>query len=315
MAQADGLRLPSNMNPDAEPPRFLGETRAEEFRHLFLEIFRLNSLEGHLRSRCHILILSFFYVPRNCSNRREGNHMDLQEQRITCLRMAVDMGCQADSVFTLANNLMGFVTSGAVPSAVASPPVAASVDHTAATGTALPLSEVAPGPGPAPEPTPTTVEAVSGPVPEPAPSSGEAAAVPPAEAASVPTVAAAAAVEAAKAVDVPAAAEAGEAVSAAIVAAPAGGAESAAQSETSSARAADPAIAASAMAEAADSAPTSPAPLAEPIVAEQSAASAVTAESTTLAGDAPTQGASTEVPPPKTNGASTADAASAPAAS
>ena len=99
--------------------------------------------------------------------------MDLQEQRITCLRMAVDMGCQADSVFTLANNLMGFVTSGAVPSAVASAPVAASVDHTVATGTALSLSGVAPGPGPAPEPTPTAVEAVSEPVPEPAPSSGE----------------------------------------------------------------------------------------------------------------------------------------------
>src|SRR5262245_10195287 len=106
--------------------------------------------------------------------------MDLQEQRITCLRLAVDMGCQADSVFSLANTLMGFVTSGAVPSAVASPPVAASVDHTAATGTAPPLSGVAPGPGPAREPTPTAVEAV--PVPEPAPSPGETAAVPPAKA-------------------------------------------------------------------------------------------------------------------------------------
>src|SRR5262245_11027751 len=129
MAQADGLRLPSNMNPDAEPPRFLGETRAEEFRHLFLEIFRLNSLEGHLRSRCHILILSFFYVPRNCSNRREGNHMDLQEQRITCLRMAVDMGCQADSVFTLANNWMGYVKRGAVRRGDGAPPRLRQLPH------------------------------------------------------------------------------------------------------------------------------------------------------------------------------------------
>jgi hypothetical protein len=32
---------------------------------LFLEIFRLNSLDGHPRSRGHALILSFFYLPLN----------------------------------------------------------------------------------------------------------------------------------------------------------------------------------------------------------------------------------------------------------
>jgi hypothetical protein len=31
--------------------------------HLFFEIFRLNSLDGHPRSRGHALLLSFFYLP------------------------------------------------------------------------------------------------------------------------------------------------------------------------------------------------------------------------------------------------------------
>ena len=237
--------------------------------------------------------------------------MDLQEQRITCLRMAVDMGCKADSVFNLANNLMGFVTSGAVPSAVAPPPAAASVDHTAATETALPLSEVAPGPGQARELTATALEAVSEPALEPPP--GETAPAPPTEAevaASAPSATAADLVEAAKPVDVAAAAaEAVEPVSAAIVAAPAGGAESAGQPEMSSGEAANLAVEASALAEAASSAPTGPATSDEPIVAEQSAASVAIAESIPDTGGAPTQGASLEVPPPKSNGASKADAA------
>jgi hypothetical protein len=39
------------------------------------------------------------------------------------LRMAVEMGCKADSVFRTASELMGYVMSGAVPSAVTSPAV------------------------------------------------------------------------------------------------------------------------------------------------------------------------------------------------
>jgi hypothetical protein len=245
--------------------------------------------------------------------------MDLQEQRITCLRMAVDMGCKADSVFGLANTLMDFVKSGAVPSAVASAPVAVSEDRTAAPETALELSEIAPGLEQAPEPTPTAVEAASGPAPEPPPSAGEtAAALADAQvAASAPSAGAAGPVAAAEPLGVPGAAvEAGEPVSAASLAAPAGGAELADQPEMSSGEAANPAIEASGLADAVASAPTGPAPVAEPIAAEQSAASTANAETNPAAGDAPSQGASTEAPPPKSNGASTADAAiAAPTAS
>ena len=70
--------------------------------------------------------------------------MDLQEQRITCLRMAVDMGCKPDAVIATATELMSFVTDGAAspPTTVAEPqaPVA---DAIAACGTALPASETA----------------------------------------------------------------------------------------------------------------------------------------------------------------------------
>ena len=138
--------------------------------------------------------------------------MDLQEQRISCLRMAVEMGCKADSVFRTANELMGFVTSGAAPSAVTTP----------------------------------AVEAVGTPPPEPAPSPDEAAVAvtPDAEvASSAPPASAAAPVAAAKPVDAPAAvAKVGEPVSAAMVAdAPAAGAESAAP-EMSAGETAKPAV-------------------------------------------------------------------------
>src|SRR5262245_7631773 len=228
--------------------------------------------------------------------------MDLQEQRITCLRMAVDMGSKADSVFTLANNLMGFVTSGAVPSDVASPPMAASVDETTP-----PLSVNAPGPAQAVEPIPAAAEAVSGPEPAPA-------AAPPVEAqaaASASPAEPAGPVEAAGPADVPAAAEADEPVSAAPVAAPAEAAESAAQPEMSASTAANPPEETIVLAEAAGSAPTATAPLAEPIVAEPSAALVASAETTSAAGDAPAQGEATEAPPPESNGASRADTASA----
>ena len=44
--------------------------------------------------------------------------MDLQEQRITRLRMAIEMGCKADAVIGLASELMNFVTKGnAAPTA------------------------------------------------------------------------------------------------------------------------------------------------------------------------------------------------------
>src|SRR2546429_263512 len=74
--------------------------------------------------------------------------MDLQEQRITCLRMAVDMGCKADSVFRTASDLMGFVTRGAAqnpatpPAAEASAPEFAESPGEAAVA-ATPEAEVA----------------------------------------------------------------------------------------------------------------------------------------------------------------------------
>jgi hypothetical protein len=206
--------------------------------------------------------------------------MDLQEQRITCLRMAVDMGCKADSVLGTASELMGFVTSGAVPSAVMSP----------------------------------AVEAVSTSVPECVPSPDEAAAAPEAEvASSAPPAIAAAPVEAAKPAEgLAAAAEVREPVSPAMVAdAPAAEAESAAQPELSSGEGAMPAVEAIPAVEAASSPPAEAAPLPEPILAEQPASSVAIAENAPAAVDAAIPDASTEAPPPKTNGAAKADAASA----
>src|SRR5258705_10764180 len=67
--------------------------------------------------------------------------MDLQEQRITCLRMAIEVGCKADSVVAVASDLRSFVTSGAAPSTVKSQPEEGSADATAACSPALPASE------------------------------------------------------------------------------------------------------------------------------------------------------------------------------
>jgi hypothetical protein len=66
--------------------------------------------------------------------------MDLQEQRLTCLRMALEMGCKADSVVAVANELMSFLTSGVGPFAAKSP---SEEDAIAACGTALAASEAA----------------------------------------------------------------------------------------------------------------------------------------------------------------------------
>ena len=43
--------------------------------------------------------------------------MDLQDQRMSCIRMAIDMGCKPDAVVFMANSLMDFVTTGAVSAA------------------------------------------------------------------------------------------------------------------------------------------------------------------------------------------------------
>jgi hypothetical protein len=102
--------------------------------------------------------------------------MDLQEQRITCLQMAVDMGCKADSVFGLASELMGFVTSGAAPSVVKPSPaevaahglgVTGTVESTSASSTLQPLTEAC-------ETAQAAEEILSAPAPEPAPSLADA---------------------------------------------------------------------------------------------------------------------------------------------
>ena len=65
--------------------------------------------------------------------------MDLKEQRITCLRMAIDMGCKPDAVIATAIELMSFVTGGATsPPATVVEPQAPVADAIAACGTALP---------------------------------------------------------------------------------------------------------------------------------------------------------------------------------
>jgi hypothetical protein len=69
--------------------------------------------------------------------------MDLQEQRLTCLRMALEMGCKADSVVAVANELMTFLTGGVGPSAGTSASEEISEDAIAACGTALAASEAA----------------------------------------------------------------------------------------------------------------------------------------------------------------------------
>ena len=67
--------------------------------------------------------------------------MDLQEQRIMCLRIAIDMGCKADAVVGMASELMKFVTNGDVPSVAKSQSEERSADAIAACGTALPAAE------------------------------------------------------------------------------------------------------------------------------------------------------------------------------
>jgi hypothetical protein len=70
--------------------------------------------------------------------------MDLKEQRITCLRMAIDMGCKPDAVIATATELMTFVMGGAAsPPATVAEPQAPDADAIAACGTALPASETA----------------------------------------------------------------------------------------------------------------------------------------------------------------------------
>ena len=41
--------------------------------------------------------------------------MNLQDQRMSCIRMAIDMGCKPDAVVFMAKSLMDFVTAGTVP--------------------------------------------------------------------------------------------------------------------------------------------------------------------------------------------------------
>ena len=70
--------------------------------------------------------------------------MDLPDQRIACLRMAIEMGCKPDSVVGVATELMSFIASGGVASAspAAPEPDATAADRIAACGTVVPVSEV-----------------------------------------------------------------------------------------------------------------------------------------------------------------------------
>ena len=70
--------------------------------------------------------------------------MDLQDQRIACLRMAIEMGCKPDSVVATATDLMNFITSAAptVPITVTTPEVS-DAERIAACGTEVPMTETA----------------------------------------------------------------------------------------------------------------------------------------------------------------------------
>jgi hypothetical protein len=70
--------------------------------------------------------------------------MDLQDQRIACLRMAIEMGCKPDSVVATATDLMNFITSAAptVPTTVTTPEVS-EAERIAACGTEVPMTETA----------------------------------------------------------------------------------------------------------------------------------------------------------------------------
>ena len=69
--------------------------------------------------------------------------MDLHDQRIACLRMAIDMGCKPNSVIQVASELMGFVLSGVTSPTPAPSTETASAEAIAACGTALPMAEAA----------------------------------------------------------------------------------------------------------------------------------------------------------------------------
>ena len=68
--------------------------------------------------------------------------MDLQEQRLTCLRMALEMGCKADSIVSVATELLAFLSGGA-PAAAKSSAEQRPEEVIAACGTALAASEAA----------------------------------------------------------------------------------------------------------------------------------------------------------------------------
>ena len=71
--------------------------------------------------------------------------MDLQDQRIACLRMAIEMGCKTDSVVSTAAELMNFITGGVAPTvpAIASATEEANAERIAACGTEVPMTETA----------------------------------------------------------------------------------------------------------------------------------------------------------------------------
>src|SRR5262245_46906281 len=99
----------------------------------------------------------------------KGTDMDIHDQRITCLRMAVDMGCKPDSVVQIATDLMCFVTTGAAPAVTAADqpaaeaaPAVVAVAASSESPPAAPPPEVAvaaPAEAPAAEPPVVTASA------------------------------------------------------------------------------------------------------------------------------------------------------------
>lgn len=63
--------------------------------------------------------------------------MNLQEQRFACLRMAMELGCKADSIMPLAREMKEYIEGPPFAPAVAAVEAAANLDAVADCGTAL----------------------------------------------------------------------------------------------------------------------------------------------------------------------------------
>ncbi len=123
---------------NAENPR-----RNSPKRHwpLFLEIFWLIVLTPVAKLfgpvNTDLLQCLFQYAPTP-----RGNLWTFRNRELTCLRMALEMGCKSDTVVNVATELLAFL-SGVAPAAANSPAEEKSEEVIAACGTALAASEAA----------------------------------------------------------------------------------------------------------------------------------------------------------------------------